>query len=168
MRHKKLKLSTLLLLGFGLTGLQAQTMYVKEKSGSQTAYTLSDVRKMTFSLGTVTVQKTDNSMREYALNTLKYLNFTSTPTAIDDLKIATDKILNIYPNPVVDLLNVDFTGLEGEKTISVLTLEGKVMQSYKTKDTSIITLDLGQLPQGIYLCRFTNKTEIKTVKIIKQ
>ena len=34
MRHKRLKLSAVLLLGLGLTGLQAQTMYVKESSGS--------------------------------------------------------------------------------------------------------------------------------------
>ncbi len=30
MKHKRLKLSALLLLGLGLTGLQAQTMYVKK------------------------------------------------------------------------------------------------------------------------------------------
>src|SRR5690554_3777641 len=34
MRHKRLKLSAVLLLGLGLTGLQAQTMYVKGSSGS--------------------------------------------------------------------------------------------------------------------------------------
>ena len=34
MRQKRLKLSAVLLLGLGLTGLQAQTMYVKESSGS--------------------------------------------------------------------------------------------------------------------------------------
>ncbi|MEY3451220.1 MAG: hypothetical protein RL711_1046 [Bacteroidota bacterium] len=49
MRQKRLKLSAVFLLGLGLTGLQAQTMYVKEKSGTQTAYTLSSLRKMTFS-----------------------------------------------------------------------------------------------------------------------
>ena len=36
MRHKRLKLSALLLLVIGLTGLQAQTMYVKENNGTQT------------------------------------------------------------------------------------------------------------------------------------
>jgi len=42
MKCRKLKLITLLLLGVGLTGLQAQTMYVKENSGTQTAYTLNN------------------------------------------------------------------------------------------------------------------------------
>ena len=75
MRHKKLKLSAVLLLGLGLTSLQAQTMYVKESSGTQTAYTLSNVRKMTFSGGNATVQKTDNSTGVYAMSGLKYLSF---------------------------------------------------------------------------------------------
>lgn len=55
MRHKRLKLSAVLLLGLGLTGLQAQTMYVKESSGTQTAYTLSNIQKMSFSSGNLTV-----------------------------------------------------------------------------------------------------------------
>lgn len=42
MTHKKLKFSAVLLLGLGLTGLQAQTMYVKESSGTQTAYAVNN------------------------------------------------------------------------------------------------------------------------------
>ena len=61
MRHKRLKLGTALLLGFGLSSLQAQTMYVKQIGGTQTAYALSDVRKMTFSSGNMVITKTDNS-----------------------------------------------------------------------------------------------------------
>src|SRR5690554_5092155 len=61
MRHKRLKLSAVLLLGLGLTGLQAQTMYVKESSGTQTAYALSNIQKMSFSSGNLTVTKTDNN-----------------------------------------------------------------------------------------------------------
>ncbi len=75
MRHKKLKLNVMLLLGFGLTGLQAQNMYVVEKNGTQTAYSLDELEKMTFSSSYVTVHKTDNSTKAYALDRLKYLSF---------------------------------------------------------------------------------------------
>ena len=79
MRNKKLKLSAVLLLGLGLTGLHAQTMYVNEKSGKQTAYPLNTVQKMTFSGGKVTVQKTDNSEGGFAFVDVKYINYTSAP-----------------------------------------------------------------------------------------
>ena len=72
------------MLRLGLTGLQAQTMYVKESSDTQTAYTLSSIRKITFSGGNATVQKTDNSTGGYALSGLRYLNFTDLSTSITE------------------------------------------------------------------------------------
>lgn len=76
MRHKKLKLSVVFLSGLGLTSIQAQTLYVKETGGTQASYVLSNISKMTFSGGNVTVQKTDNSTAVYALSEVRYLNFT--------------------------------------------------------------------------------------------
>lgn len=88
MRHKRLKLSAVLLLGLGLTGLQAQTMYVKESSGTQTAYTLSNIQKMSFSSGNLTVTKTDNSSGVFALSDLRYLNFSDITTDLqEDLSV---------------------------------------------------------------------------------
>jgi hypothetical protein len=169
MKHKRLKLSGVLLLGLGLTGLQAQTMYVKEKSGTQTPYTLSSVRKMTFSGGNAAVQKTDNSTGVYALSGLRYLNFTDLTTGITEptAQLGHSNLIT-YPNPVIDVLNIDLTGITGEGTISILTLEGKEIQAQNINRSSLVTLNLNHLSQGIYLCRYSTKTEIKTVKIIKQ
>jgi len=158
------------LLGLGLTGLQAQTVYVKESSGTQTAYPLSSVRKMTFSGGNVTVHKTDNSTGVYALSGLRYLNFTdlSTSTTEQPMQLANANLI-AHPNPVTDVLNIDLTGLENRSgSISILSLEGKLLQGQKTNGASIVTLNLSRLPQGIYLCRYASATEIRTAKIIKQ
>lgn len=169
MRHKRLKLSGVLLLGLGLTGLQAQTMYVKENSGTQTAYTLSSIQKITFSGGNATIQKTDNSTDVYALSELRYLNFANPITRISEpTDQLTHSTLITYPNPVIDLLNIDLKGMTGEGTISILTLEGKEIQKQNTNGSSLIILNLSQLPKGIYLCRYSNAKEIKTIKIIKQ
>ncbi|MDA3817748.1 MAG: T9SS type A sorting domain-containing protein [Prolixibacteraceae bacterium] len=168
MRHKRLKLSAVLLLGLGLISLQAQTIYVKESSGTQTAYTLSSVQKMTFSSGNVTVQKTDNSTAEYALSELKYLSFEDLTTGIEQPVQQGASNLITYPNPVTDVLNIELTGVASRGTISILTLEGKLLQEQKTDGANTAVLNLSQLSQGIYLCRYASTTEIKTVKIIKQ
>jgi len=169
MRHKRLKLSTALLLGLGLTGLQAQTMYVRESNGAQTDYALSSIRTMTFSGGNVTIQKTDNSKGIYALNGLRYLNFTDLTTSITEppMKLGNTNLIT-YPNPVTDVLNIDLTDVTVEGMISILTLEGKVMQTHKTMMNNIVSINLSYLPQGIYLCRYSNTAAIKTVKIIKR
>ena len=112
MRQKRLKLSAVFLLGLGLTGLQAQTMYVKEKSGTQTAYTLSSLRKMTFSGGNATVQKSDNSNGVYALSGLRYLNFTNLIAGITEPTVQIDNAnIVTYPIPVSDVLNINLTFL---------------------------------------------------------
>lgn len=169
MRHKRLKLSAVILLGLGLTGLQAQTMYVKEKSDTQTAYALSSLRKMTFSGGNVTIQKADNSAGVYAISGLRYLNFIDKTTGIAEppMQLGNASLIS-YPNPVTDVLNIDLTGVTGEGTISILTLEGKVMQMQHTSGNSLITLNLSHLPKGIYLCLYVNSLETKTAKITKQ
>ncbi len=124
MRHKKLQLSALLLLGLGLTGLQAQTMYVKQSSGTQTAYALSNVRKMTFASGNVTVQKTDNTTGVYALSGMKYLSFIDFTTGINEPQMAAGNTLLTYPSPVADMLTIDLTGKANEVgIISILSLK---------------------------------------------
>lgn len=169
MQHKKLKFSVVLLLGLGLTELHAQTMYVKEISGAQTAYTLSNMRKISFSSGNLTVTKTDNISNVYALGALRYLNFSDNTTIFNEpLSIQSQK-LKVYPNPVSDILNIDLTGMvETIGILSILSFEGKTLVSQQVNNKDVISLDISHLPAGIYLCRYSNATEIKIVKIIKQ
>ena len=167
--QKRLKLSAVLLLGLGLTGLQAQTMYVKESSGTETAYTLSTIQKMSFSSGNLTITKTDNSSGVYALSYLRYLNFSDISTDLQEDLSVQNQMLKVYPNPVGDILNIDLTGMsEAEGTLSILNFEGKTVLSRQVNNEGVLSLDISSLPTGIYLCRYSNATEIKTVKIIKQ
>jgi hypothetical protein len=185
MRHKKIhpvksskvgvklfnsvKLCTALLLGLWLTGLQAQTMYVNESSGTQTAYTLSNIQKMSFSSGNLTVTKTDNSSGVYALSELRYLNFSDISTDLQEDLSVQSQLLKVYPNPVGDILNIDLTRMsEAEGTLSILNFEGKTMITRQVSNEGVLSLDISRLPTGIYLCRYSNATEIKTVKIDKQ
>lgn len=168
MQYKQLIISVVLLLETGLTALQAQTLYIRENNGTQTVYTLSTVKKMTFASGNVTVLQSDNSTGIYALSELKYLSFQDLTTGIEEPLSRNNINLIIYPNPVNDLLNVDLTTANRNGMITILTPEGKVIQKQVTAGTAIATLDLSHLPHGLYLLRYNNATEIKTVKIIKQ
>jgi len=169
MRHKRLKLSAVLLLGLGLAGLQAQTMYVKENKGTQTAYVLSNIQKMSFSPGNLTVTKTDNTNGVYALNNLRYLNFTNLSTKIEEPLSFQKQMLNVYPNPVTNVLNIDLTGTaQVEGTLIIFNFEGKPVLNRQLSHEGVLSLDISHLPKGLYLCRYTNVSETQTVKIIKQ
>lgn len=169
LKVKILRVATLIICAFSLSSVTAQTMYVNKSNGTQTAYTLNDLRKITFSSGNVTVHKTDNTTGVFALSELNYLSLKDFTTGLEKKVYVSIANLITYPNPVNDVLNINLSGSENmDGSISIISLEGKVIQKQKINDASIVRLNLSQLPHGIYLCRYTNVIEVKTVKIIKQ
>src|SRR4030042_7049823 len=105
MRHKKVILSVVLLLGLGLNGLQAQsTLYVKEKTGTQTSFELNGIRKLIFPAGNIMVNKTDGDTRVYALSDIRYLSFIDFTTDVKLIDRQESSNLTLYPNPVIDKL----------------------------------------------------------------
>lgn len=165
----KLKLVAVLLLELLITSLQAQTMYVNERIGTQTAFTLNNIQKITFAGGNAVVQKTDNSSNTYALSGLRYLNFSDLTTEITENPIhLAYSNWKTYPNPVINELNIDLSDRIEFGTISILDLEGRLMQRVNTTGHSTVKIDLSYLSPGIYLCRYTSASMIQTVKIIKQ
>ena len=147
-----------------LEGLQAQTIYLKQNNGIQTDYPLSNIRKITFGSGNLIVTKTDNSTGVHALSGLQYFSYSDYLTALQLANIKT-KSLFVYPNPVGDVLNIN---LPRAGEIQLLNIDGKVLQSKQVSMKGITTFSTQMLPKGIYLCRYNNEEDTKTVKIIKQ
>ena len=102
----------------------------------------------------------------FALSDLRYLNFSNITTDLqEDLSVKSQQ-LKVYPNPVGDILNINLTGKsETEGTLSILNFEGKTLVTRKVSNEGVLSLDISHLPTGIYLCRYSNATEIKTVEL---
>ena len=167
LKHKIKKLNAVLLMVLGLTSLHGQnSMNVKTTSGSQTTYTLSSIRKLTFpSEGSMVVTKTTGITDSYILNSLRYLDF-SVGTDIDS-NTELGEPVRLYPNPVQDLLSIQVVIAENENaTLEILSIEGKVV--YKAQLINSYKINVSHLGQGIYLCRLKNGSSIKTTKFIKK
>ena len=168
MRHQGIKLSAILLLALGLTSLQAQTMFVKKSDDTQTPYTLTNVRKLTFPSGKMLITKTDDTSVEYVLTSLRYLSFLDHSTSIPKLANASTKDFSTFPNPVRNTLNINLPGIVNPKgIISILSVNGKLLQT-KQVTSNAVSLDVSALSRGVYFCRYSNGKELKTVKIIKE
>ena len=168
MRHFKLLLCVLLLSGFGLTTLQAQKMFVKEKTGLETEYSISDIKKLEFSSINLIITKSDGSSDQFLINGLSNLNFGSTIGF--DSKSVEGTSVKLYPNPVAEKLNIQLISAEGhEATIEILSIAGKLVYSETMNDLrSVYQIDASTLPGGLYLCRINNGITIETVKFVKQ
>jgi hypothetical protein len=171
MRQKHFKLITLFLLVVGPTGLNAQRVYIGEKEGSQTAYFLSDVKKMVFSTGNIAVHKTDGALEIFTLTDVRNLNFNLiTSVEKKHLPLKPTGTFQVFPNPVNDVLNIQLpASLPSAGRIEIISMEGKLVYTENiSSHSAVFRINLSGLPKGIYLCRVNSGKTIKTAKFIMQ
>ena len=76
--------------------------------------------------------------------------------------------LNIYPNPTVGDVTLDFTKMpKSDVTIYLYNDAGKVMLNDNVSD-SRYSLGMKNYPAGIYFLKVTSKKSKKTYKIVKK
>ncbi len=76
--------------------------------------------------------------------------------------------LNIYPNPVVNTIQVDLPeDLEGDKRIEIYTYEGKrvLTETFSSFDNAG-SIDVSNLPNGSYMLKLSTKDALFTEKIM--
>ena len=162
MKHKRLKLSALLFLGLGLTGLQAQTS-VNATGGNASG----SGGSASYSVGQV-VYTTNTGISGSVSQGVQQPFEISVVTGIEEAK---DIFLNVsaYPNPTTDYLELKVENLQlSELSYKLYDISGKVYQN-KEIGNGITKIEMQNLPQGIYFIKVidTKNKEFKTFKIIK-
>jgi len=168
MLHKKLLWIAVICFSFGLAA--QNTMFVKEKSGTQTPFAFTSINKLTFTAGNMTVNKKDGSTNAYALTNIHYLNFGNS-TAVVEIDSEGSSNMMLFPNPVIDQLRIRYESVTTEKLqLQIMDVQGKVIlqQTLSTHDgTNYITIPVAKLQHGLYLCRLQNGNKIELSKFIK-
>lgn len=85
----------------------------------------------------------------------------------DDMQV----LFNIYPNPSNEKVYVDFSALQtGLYTVEVITLSGSTVFAYSTSVSAtgqdVQTLDLPQLPSGLYIVKLSTPLKSFYKKLI--
>ena len=78
-----------------------------------------------------------------------------------------DNEIKVYPNPVISDLNIEFVNSQLEATIKLYDVTGKLILMTPT-DGAITSLDLKDIPQGIYFLNIENSLKSGTYKIVKE
>lgn len=170
--RRKIVLSLLLFLIPGLTLLQAQTMFLKQKSGVQSDYIIDDVRKLSFDSGNLIISAKNGEMYDVAISQVHYLSFTDFTTGVPLISERETDNLKLWPNPASDVLNVAFEYPEAEKTqLTVLNLQGqltvqKVIDCHPGKNS--IDVNLKHLPSGVYILQMQLQHSSFSTQFIKK
>jgi hypothetical protein len=88
-------------------------------------------------------------------------------TFVEYSKLSEKIIKKIYPNPIKDRVNIALTE-EGEYTITIMDLTGKVVVSQKTKDKDVVIEIPEDVKNGNYVLRVlrNNDSEMNAEKIM--
>ena len=166
MRHKRLKLSAVLLLGIGLTGLQAQES-VNTTGGDASG----SGGSASYSIGQVMYQ-TETGIDGSVIEGVQQPYEISLVTGLEE---ATGINLSVsaYPNPAIDYLtlstndNVHTRHALSQLSFQLYDINGKLLQNGKItgNKTNIVMSNL--VPATYFVKVVQGNKEVKTFKIIK-
>jgi hypothetical protein len=165
----KASFNALLFFSLGMTG-HAQMMYFKEKSGTKTIFSINDIRKLTFSGGNMTVYGHDGNPETFTLTDIRYVNFKDLSTGYDPLENKKPEFLILFPNPVYDLLTLNYKSSGEAIQFEIMTLEGKTVYRNSINiqsGTNQADIHVTSLPKGMYLCRLIDGKVVLMQKILK-
>lgn len=164
MRQKRLKLSAVLLLGLGLTGLQAQesvpaTGGNASGSGGSASYSIG---QMVYTTNTGTNGSVAQGVQQpYEISVI---------TGIEEAK-GISLNCSAYPNPTIEFITLK---VDASATLSIQLLSyqlydisGKLLENKKIEgnETSIVMSNL--VPASYFVKVIQGNKEVKTFKIIK-
>ena len=167
MRHQKLQLCAILLLGLGLTGLQAQES-VNATGGNASG----NGGTVTYSVGQ-TGYKTHTGTNGSLAEGVQQPYEISVVTAIegsDEIKLS----VSVYPNPTTDFLTLSmYNEVSASNDLSqysyqLLDIQGKPLLGARITDPQT-SIEMSNLPPSTYLLKvISGNNEIKSFKVIKK
>jgi len=161
MRHKRLKLSGILFLGLGLTGLKAQTS-VNATGGNA----LGSGGSASYSVGQVTYTTNTGSSGSVAQGVQQPFEI-SVVTAIEKAK-GINLLVSAFPNPTTDYLTLEIKDFElSNLCFQLYDMNGKILQSEKITGNQTIIFMSNLFPAVYFVKIMQGNKEVKTFKIIK-
>ncbi len=161
MRHKRLRLSALLLLGLGLTGLQAQTSINATGgniagSGGSAAYSVGQV-----------VYTTNTGTNGSVAQGVQQAFEISVVTGLEEAK-GVNLAIAAYPNPTTDYLTLSIDEFDiSDLSFQLYDMQGRLLSNeiITSNETSIAMSNL--VPATYFVKVKQGKKEVKSFKIIK-
>ena len=152
---------------FFCLSINAQNMFVRPITGSQTTYPVADIQKLTFDNDNILVTNNSGTSGSFALSGLRYVSFTEFNLGTTNPELATNKFY-AYPNPASHILNISGSNtMQRVSQIEILSLEGRLLMQQKPANDEP-QVDISALPQGMYFCKITNGNQQQTLKFLKQ
>lgn len=68
-------------------------------------------------------------------------------------EVAEAAVIELYPNPASDKVNITVAGVEGSVRVAIVDINGKVARTFDTMGGQTVAVDIEGLSQGVYFVR---------------
>ena len=138
-----------------------QYLVVTQKDGSVTKFALSDVPVVSFDGDSIVVTAAGEVLKFDLIGVTGYaFSEENVTTGINSTTVDGGDVTK----PFFAVGNAEFSGLKSGSTILVYTIAGKAVTAVKADTEGNATVDLSQLPKGVYII----KTPGKSYKIVNK
>jgi hypothetical protein len=90
----------------------------------------------------------------------------STYTGVSKIAGSLGKPIRVYPNPAADRITVEISGKTQEGNLSIDNIEGQQLITNQITSPKT-TIDISNLPCGVYFVRVTNDKTVEVSKLVK-
>lgn len=87
---------------------------------------------------------------------------------INSIEPSESNIVQVYPNPVIDCINIELTYNQSLENIQIHSTTGALIEAFSSQSDNITKLTLSHLPKGVYLLSFDINGTSYQYKLIKQ
>ncbi|WP_165366224.1 CHRD domain-containing protein [Brumimicrobium glaciale] len=100
----------------------------------------------------VNVHTADNPNGEVRGQVMRGSECMQVTLGLDDSNVIEENNLTAYPNPTSDIITLSFEKFEGEMTVQLVDIFGKIIQT-KSVNANNTTIDMSKLPSGVYMLK---------------
>jgi endoglucanase len=97
-----------------------------------------------------------------------YGNEPARPLSNTDYDLAIQNSIKVLPNPTSGIIKIDLPESVDIKNININDLAGRLLTSQNVLSAKIISMDISNLPVGLYIMTFKSEDKVWTKKIIKE
>jgi|TARA_B100000959_G_scaffold285711_1_gene361389 hypothetical protein len=106
----------------------------------------------------------DQTVVNWDMYYLDDFNLSSTPLFVQDINDS--EIINVYPQPAKDYLNIDLKLNNNDvKRLDLYDIQGKVLSTLIHQNSDHVSLDVSMLDSGIYFVKVQSRNDLFTRKI---
>ncbi len=106
----------------------------------------------------------DQTVVNWDMYYLDDFNLSSTPLFVQDINDS--EIINVYPQPAKDYLNIDLKLNNNDvKRLDLYDIQGKVLSTVIHQNSDHVSLDVSMLDSGIYFVKVQSRNDLFTRKI---